>query len=195
VGGSETVNVDVRIIASTNQHLEEKIRDRSFREDLFYRLNVLTIQTPPLRDRREDVPLLASHFLRRTCKEMNLPEKEITPDALGYLAGREWPGNVRELLNFIRRLVVFSPGEVIDAQAARMVDGGGGLVPAQSCALGSYQEAKNHALEAFTRAYVDQLLGRTKGNISEAARVSGLERASLQKILKRLGIEAQDFKA
>ncbi|MFZ5425861.1 MAG: sigma-54-dependent transcriptional regulator [Thermodesulfobacteriota bacterium] len=195
VGGSETVNVDVRIIASTNQHLEEKIRDRTFREDLFYRLNVLTIQTPPLRDRREDVPLLASHFLRRTCKEMNLPEKEITPDALGYLAGREWPGNVRELLNFIRRLVVFSPGEVIDAQAARMVDGGGGLVPAQSCALGSYQEAKNHALEAFTRAYVDQLLGRTKGNISEAARVSGLERASLQKILKRLGIEAQDFKA
>ena len=102
---------------------------------------------------------------------------------------------MRELLNFVRRLVVFSPGEVIDAQAAHMVDGGGRLVEASACPLGSYQDAKNHALEAFTRAYVDQLLGRTKGNISEAARVSGLERASLQKILKRLGIEAQGFKA
>jgi len=195
VGGSDTVAVDVRIIASTNQHLEEKIKDRTFREDLFYRLNVLTIQTPPLRERREDVPLLAMHFLRRTCNEMKLPEKCLTPDALGYLAGRDWPGNVRELLNFVRRLVVFSPGEVIDAQAARMVDGGGRLVEASACPLGSYQDAKNHALEAFTRAYVDQLLGRTKGNISEAARVSGLERASLQKILKRLGIEAQGFKS
>jgi DNA-binding NtrC family response regulator len=196
VGGSETVKVDVRIIASTNQHLEEKIRDRSFREDLFYRLNVLTIQTPTLRERREDVPLLAIHFLRRTCKEMNLPEKDLTPDALGYLAGREWPGNVRELLNFMRRLVVFSPGEVIDAPTARTVDAGAGIAGAPpACILGSYQDAKNQAVEAFTRAYVDQLLGRTRGNISEAARVSGLERASLQKILKRLGIEAQEFKS
>lgn len=196
VGGSETVKVDVRIIASTNQHLEEKIRDHSFREDLFYRLNVLTIQTPTLRERREDVPLLAVHFLRRTCKEMNLPEKDLTPDALGYLAGREWPGNVRELLNFMRRLVVFSPGDVIDAPTARTVDAGAGMTDAPpACTLGSYQDAKNQAVEAFTRAYVDQLLSRTKGNISEAARVSGLERASLQKILKRLGIEAQEFKA
>ncbi|WP_243358738.1 sigma-54-dependent transcriptional regulator [Fundidesulfovibrio terrae] len=195
VGGSDTVKVDVRIIASTNQHLENKIKDRTFREDLFYRLNVLTIHTPALRERRDDVPLLAVHFLRRTCKEMNLPERELTPDALGYLAGREWPGNVRELLNFMRRLVVFSPGEVIDARSARLVDNGAGMTEPPACVLGSYQEAKNQALEAFTRTYVDQLLGRTKGNISEAARVSGLERASLQKILKRLGIEAQDFKS
>jgi len=195
VGGSDTVKVDVRIIASTNQHLENKIKERTFREDLFYRLNVLTIHTPSLRERREDVPLLAVHFLRRTCKEMNLPEKELTPDALGYLAGREWPGNVRELLNFMRRLVVFSPGEVIDAQSARLVDNGAGMTEAPACALASYQEAKNQALEAFTRTYVDQLLGRTRGNVSEAARVSGLERASLQKILKRLGVGAQDFKS
>jgi len=195
VGGSDTVKVDVRILASTNRRLTEKIKDHSFREDLYYRLNVLTVQTPPLRERREDVPLLALHFLRGACKEMNLPEKELTPDALGYLAGRAWPGNVRELLNFVRRLVVFAAGEVIDARAARMVEGGAQLSEAPSCPLGSYQEAKNQALEAFTRAYVDQLLDRTKGNISEAARVSGLERASLQKILKRLGTVAQDFKA
>jgi len=195
VGGSVTVAVDVRIIASTNQRLEEKIKDRSFREDLFYRLNVLTIQTPPLRERREDVPLLAAHFLRRTCKEMNLPEKELTPDALGYLAGREWPGNVRELQNFVRRLVVFAQGPVIDAKAALAADGGPlGVAQAAACALGSYQEAKNQALDAFTRSYVEQLLGRTRGNVSEAARVSGLERASLQKILKRLGIGPQDYK-
>ncbi|GFK93131.1 Transcriptional regulatory protein GlrR [Fundidesulfovibrio magnetotacticus] len=195
VGGSETVAVDVRIIASTNQHLEEKIKDRSFREDLFYRLNVLTVATPALRERREDIPLLAAHFLRRTCKEMNLPEKELTPDALGYLAGREWPGNVRELQNFVRRLVVFAQGRVIDAHSALAADGGPlGVTQAASCALGSYQDAKNQALEAFTRSYVEQLLSRTRGNVSEAARVSGLERASLQKILKRLAIDTQDYK-
>ena len=195
VGGSDTVKVDVRILASTNQHLAEKIKDKSFREDLFYRLNVLTIQTPPLRERREDIPLLAVHFMQRSCEEMNLPVKELTPDALGYLAGREWPGNVRQLLNFMRRLVVFSPGDIIDAEAALLVDGGETSPQAAPAMLGSYQDAKNNALDAFTRTYVDQLLTRTKGNISEAARVSGLERASLQKILKRLGIEAQDFKA
>ena len=194
VGGSETVPVDVRIIASTNQPLEEKIRRRSFREDLFYRLNVLTVTAPPLRERREDVPLLAVHFLNCSCQEMKLPPKELTPDALGYLAGREWPGNVRELLNFMRRLVVFSSGEVINAQAARMVDAGQGLSQGPSCSLGSYQEAKGQALEAFTRSYAEQLLQRTRGNISEAARVSGLERASLQKIVKRLGIEVKEFR-
>jgi len=195
VGGSDTVKVDVRILASTNRRLEERIKDRSFREDLFYRLNVLTIQAPPLRERRDDVPLLALHFLRRTCGEMNLPDKELTPDALGYLAGREWPGNVRELLNVVRRLVVFSGGNVIDAGTARMVDGGALSALAPACHLGSYREAKNQAMEAFIRTYVDQLLGRTRGNISEAARLSGLERASLQKILKRLGIDTQHFKA
>jgi len=195
VGGSETLKVDVRILASTNQHLAEKIQDKSFREDLFYRLNVLTIQTPPLRERREDIPLLAVHFLQRSCEEMNLPVKQLTPDALGYLAGRGWPGNVRQLLNFMRRLVVFSPGEVVDAEAALLVDGGESSPQAAPGSLGSYQEAKNNALDAFTRTYVDQLLTHTRGNISEAARASGLERASLQKILKRLGVEAQDFKA
>jgi DNA-binding NtrC family response regulator len=91
---------------------------------------------------------------------------------------------------------VFSPGDVIDAPTARTVDAGAGITVAPpACILGSYQDAKNQAVEAFTRAYVDQLLGRTRGNVSEAARVSGLERASLQKILKRLGIEAQEFKS
>jgi len=195
VGGSQTLPVDVRILASTNQHLEQKIRDRTFREDLFYRLNVLTIQTPPLRERREDIALLAVHFLQRSCKEMRLPLKDIAPDGLAYLVSREWPGNVRELLNFVRRLVVFAPGEVIDAAAARLVDGGQELLRAAPAAeQGGYQEAKNRALEAFTRTYVDQLLTRTRGNISEAARLSGLERVSLQKILKRLGIEAREFK-
>ncbi len=195
VGGSDTLPVDVRILASTNQHLERKIREHAFREDLFYRLNVLTIQTPPLRERRDDIPLLAVRFLNRSCQEMRLPQKDIVPDGLAYLTGRDWPGNVRELLNFVRRLVVFAPGEVIDAGVARLVDGGAQTPAAVSpMEHGGYQDAKNRAVEAFTRTYVDKLLTRTRGNISEAARLSGLERVSLQKILKRLGIEAREFK-
>jgi DNA-binding NtrC family response regulator len=199
VGTSEQIRVDVRILASTNQPLEDKLKDRSFREDLFYRLNVLTIHVPPLRERCEDVPLLASAFLHQTCLEMNAPAKDISPEALAYLSGRSWPGNVRELQNFVRRLTVFCPGERIDIPLVRLVEGQcagpAGPDPGPAGGLGTYREAKHHLLDDFTRRYVRSLLAQTGGNISEAARVSGLERVSLQKILKRLSIEAGEFKS
>ena len=123
VGSSASTLVDVRIIASTNRALEERIKHGLFREDLFYRLNVLTIHTPPLRERRDDIPLLADHFVAATCRELSSPVKRISPGALACLAGREWPGNVRELQNYIRRLVVFCPGDTIDTAHLRLVDG------------------------------------------------------------------------
>ncbi|MHC1789875.1 sigma-54-dependent transcriptional regulator [Solidesulfovibrio sp.] len=199
VGSSKSIPVDVRILASTNQDLEARISDKTFREDLYYRLNVLTLRLPPLRERRDDIPLLATAFLERACREMGLGDKEFTPEGLAALTGRDWPGNVRELFNFVRRLTVFSHGDVINAAAVADADTGSGNGGEQrddddDGTAAPYLEAKAQVVDAFTRRYVERLLGQTRGNISEAARVSGLERVSLQKILRRLGIAAEGFR-
>lgn len=194
VGSSRNERVDVRIIASTNQDLEAKIRDKSFREDLYYRLNVLTLSVPPLRERIEDIPLLSRHFLARACVEMNRPCKEIAPEALAYLSGREWPGNVRELQNFIRRLAVFSARDLIDMTHVRLAEGQAASCRDHPDCPAPYKDAKNKVIESFTRAYVRELLDATGGNISEAARISGLSRVALQKILKRLDMDAETFR-
>ncbi len=196
VGSSKSSPIDVRILAATNQDLEAKIAAKTFREDLYYRLNVLTVRLPPLRERREDIPLLATAFLARACRETGIGEKEFSAEALAALAGRDWPGNVRELFNFVRRLTVFCRGDVIGPRAVATAD------PDQSDpageddeALGTpYLEAKARVVDAFTRRYVERLLAQTRGNVSEAARVSGLERVSLQKILRRLGIAAEGYR-
>ncbi|MYL85236.1 response regulator [Desulfovibrio aerotolerans] len=198
VGSSKSIPVDVRILAATNQDLEARINDKTFREDLYYRLNVLTVRLPPLRDRRDDIPLLATAFLERACREMGIADKDFSPEALADLAGRDWPGNVRELFNFVRRLTVFSHGGVISQAAVAEADPGSGDAAEprddEAGAATPYLEAKAHVVDAFTRRYVERLLKLTRGNISEAARVSGLERVSLQKILRRLGIAAEGFR-
>ena len=194
VGSNKNFQVDVRILASTNQDLEAKIADKSFREDLFYRLNVLTVKVPTLAERREDIPLLITHFMNQICLEMKACVKNITPETLSYLSAKEWPGNVRELLNFVRRLAVFGQGEQVDLKVVRMAESQSLGQGDGSPALGGYKEAKARVLDDFTSAYVHNLLQTTKGNISEAARVSGLERVSLQKILKRLAIDAAKYR-
>lgn len=193
VGANESTPVDVRILASTNQNLEAKMQAGAFREDLFYRLNVLHIHVPPLRQRADDVPLLALHFLTEACHDMGLPPKDIAPEVLAFLAARPWPGNVRELQNFMRRLAVFARTETVDLPLARLADsndpGGSG-----DDHLPPYKDAKTRVLDDFTRTYVRQLLAITEGNISQAARISGLERVSLQKILRRLDIDAERYR-
>lgn len=114
VGGTQEIEVDIRIVAATNVDLAEAVKEGSFREDLYYRLNVVRIDVPPLRERREDIPLLAAHFLQKYCEENNSSVQAFTPDALNYLTGYEWPGNVRQLQNVIERCVVLSSGENID---------------------------------------------------------------------------------
>jgi len=203
VGASDTLNVDVRVIASTNQDLEEGLRTRGFREDLYYRLNVLTLTMPPLRDRPEDIPLLARHFLRTTCQEMGLAGKEMDTEVLQWLSSLHWPGNVRELQNFIRRLTVFSTRELIDMQLVRTVAGSGqqhqaARENARKASLSSpaaYKDAKAEMVNAFTLEYVRDLLTATRGNVSEAARISGLSRVALQKILARTGESAAKYRA
>jgi len=188
VGSSHSIKVNTRIIAITNQDLEQKIRTGRFREDLFYRLNVLPLRTPPLRERREDIPLLATHFLSQTCQEINVPEKSFAPEVMASLCRRDWPGNVRQLQNTVRRMAVFSRGRVVKHDCP-------GFDETEAGEQGmSYKEAKNMLVQSFTRQYVTDLLQRNRGNVSEAARHSGLERVSLQKILRRLDIDPSSFR-
>lgn len=192
VGANTKRIIDVRILALTNQDLEKKIKDGRFREDLFYRLNVLVVTVPPLRDRKEDIPLLVQHFVAAACREMEMQCCDIVPEALAYLARAEWPGNVRELINFVRRLVVFCRGQVIDLPLVQFVQSGSPDPAAEGGPL-PYKDAKRRVMDEFTRMYVHQVLEISGGNISEAARISRLERVSLQKIIRRLNIDAARF--
>nr|WP_321467603.1 sigma-54 dependent transcriptional regulator [uncultured Desulfobulbus sp.] len=199
LGAHTASTVNVRILASTNQNLEACIADNGFREDLYYRLNVLSLTLPPLRDRIEDIPLLANFFLRRTCREIGVNEKELLPEVLQWMSTLPWPGNVRELQNLVRRLTVFAGTDRIDMALVRLVMGNAlpapmSLSAPQEEALMPYKEAKAAVMDAFTRQYLKDLLPLTKGNISEAARLSGLSRVALQKILARLGEQAANFR-
>jgi DNA-binding NtrC family response regulator len=195
VGGQKSVRVHARVLASTHQNLEEKLADRSFREDLYYRLDVLSITVPPLRERVEDIPLLAQYFLKKSCDELGSSEKFASPEVLAWLKHREWAGNVRELNNIMRRLAVFCPGDVVDLNCLRMAESGQTIVPLPAGSrIQAYKDAKGRILDQFTSAYVRDLLRATGGNISEAARQSGLSRVALQKIVARLNIDSQEFK-
>jgi DNA-binding NtrC family response regulator len=195
VGSSSSKTADVRIIALTNQDLAQKIADGSFREDLFYRLNVLALKVPPLRERKADIPVLVRHFINQTCEELNLPEIKIDPAALAYLIKEPWPGNVRELLNYVRRLTVFSNSSTIDLNLIRLVEGDiqDELSPKDTPPM-TYKDAKKDVVDHFSRVYLHQLFKDNGGNISETSRVSGLERASIQKIVKRLNIDMSVYR-
>ena len=183
VGAAEFVQVDVRVVAATNKNLEEEIERGNFREDLFYRLNVIPFFVPPLRDRREDIPMLADHFLREFTTAYGRKPKELTPEAYELLAGHHWPGNVRELKNLIERIVILNPQVRVDArhiplhavrrQQDRPLD-----------RFGSLQEVR----EAAEREYILKKLEETSGNVTRTAELLGLERSNLYRKMKTLGI-------
>ena len=193
LGAVRPHRVDVRIMGSTNQDLEQKIKERRFREDLFYRLNVVTIRTPALAEIREDIALLVTHFTRMACQEMGVGLKRFSPQALEALMQRPWPGNVRELQNLVRRVVVFCQHSIIqpgDLDFDR-VTGLGHLLPgveeeAPAGAIEPYRVAKDRVVNRFILRYVSDLLEKTGGNITRAAELSGLSRVALQKIMRRL---------
>jgi len=194
LGAPGARKVDVRTIAATNQNLEEKIKGKSFREDLYYRLNVVSVHAPSLRTISKDIPQLANHFARVASLEMGISPRRFTPDALEVLMRRDWPGNVRELQNAVRRTVVFSAGSVIRSHDIRALDNQPGGDPSvdpemeSSDLVETYKQAKDRLVNRFTHDYIKNLLAKTGGNITKAAELSGLGRASLWKIMNRLGI-------
>lgn len=200
LGSNRSVQVDVRIMSSTNQNLEAKIGDRSFREDLFYRLNVVTVFTPCLRNMQEDIPLLVRHFMLTASRELELPLKHLTPQALEALRRHDWPGNVRELQNFIRRLVLFAKETEITAREVQtaLCSESASQPPVSQrfdvTTVEPYSVFKERLLNEFTGEYVCKLLQKTGGNISLAARLAGLSRPALQKILRRTGIDTQVYR-
>jgi two-component system nitrogen regulation response regulator NtrX len=183
VGAAESLQVDVRVVAATNKNLEEEIDRGNFREDLFYRLNVIPFSVPPLRDRVEDIPLLAEHFLREFTTAYGRKPKELTPEAYRLLGEYHWPGNVRELKNLIERIVIMNPQVRIDA---RHVPLSAARRPADRPPdrAGSLQEVR----EAAEREYILKKLEETSGNVTRTAELLGLERSNLYRKMKTLGI-------
>jgi DNA-binding NtrC family response regulator len=180
VGSTRTIETDVRVIAATNRDLEQEMRRGTFRSDLYYRLNVISLHMPPLRDRSDDVPLLTEHFLSRFDDGQGIG---IEPDALDRLGAYDWPGNVRELENALERAAVLSGGQPIglDHLPARVVD-----PPAQS--LVADRPADNPTLDVIERAYVLWVLKAEGGNKARAAEVLGIDPSTLYRKLARYGV-------
>jgi DNA-binding NtrC family response regulator len=187
VGGEQTVKVDVRLIAATNAELPRMVSEGTFREDLYYRLNVITIETPPLRQRREDVPALAHHFLRRFGEENAKAALTLTPKALDALVAYHWPGNVRQLENVIERAVVLSPDDIIDVDLLPTEV----LTPARdavSAELPADGLDLREAVNEYTRALIGASLVRCGGVQRRAAQMLRVSPSTLNEMIKRLGM-------
>ncbi|MBE0597824.1 MAG: sigma-54-dependent Fis family transcriptional regulator [Desulfuromonadales bacterium] len=191
VGGSRTIEVDVRVIAATNKDLGEEIRKGTFREDLFYRLNVLPFHVPSLRERREDIPALVNYFLEVFCGKESREIKSLTPAAMEAMVHYPWPGNVRELKNIIERLVIMTPDDLITERhlpatiRQPKMAGGGRPLTSTAVDLGTYREAK----EEFEREFLLQKLEENDWNISRTAEAIDIERSNLHRKIKSYGIE------
>jgi two-component system, NtrC family, nitrogen regulation response regulator NtrX len=184
VGASEWTQVDVRVIAATNKVLEQEIERGNFREDLFYRLNVIPFHVPPLRDRREDIPLLADYFLREFTHAYGRKRKELTASAYQLLGEYHWPGNIRELRNLIERIVILNPQVRIDARHIPLQTSRRATAERVTERFGSLQEVR----EAVEREYILRKLDETNGNVTRTAELLGLERSNLYRKMKTLGI-------
>ena len=190
VGGNRQVGVDVRVVSSTARDLLTEIEEKRFREDLFYRLNVVPIAIPPLGDRRDDIPALAEHFFTRYAREQGMEPPTVTPEALAALQAYDWPGNVRQLRNVIERTVILAPREEFKTIAPEMLppeitggseDSGGGISALMGVPL-------REARESFEREYLRIQIRRFSGNISKTAGFIGMERSALHRKLKLLGM-------
>jgi DNA-binding NtrC family response regulator len=189
VGSTSQTRVDVRVVTATNRALEAEVAAGRFRQDLFYRINVFPIRVPPLRERREDVALLADHFVRVAGKELGRTVEPLKADALGVLAAHDWPGNVRQLENVVRRLVVAAEGSRIGTaavEAVLAVPANGGASPEGE--LQPFHKARAEVLARFEKAYLERLLRDTGHNVAAAARRAGIDRKNLWLKLKRYGL-------
>ena len=192
VGGSRPVKVDVRVLSATSRNLSEEIAAGRFREDLYYRLNVVPVRMPPLRERREDIPELAGHFIARFAAERRIPTPSLSDEALAALQAHDWPGNVRQLRNIIERTIILAPGDRVSCIEADLLpseimdnQGAAGISTATMSIMGS---PLREARESFEREYLKIQIRRFSGNISRTASFIGMERSALHRKLKALGI-------
>lgn len=192
VGGQRPVKVDVRVLSATSRNLSDEISAGRFREDLYYRLNVVPVRIPPLRERREDIPELVNHFLARFAAERRIQTPELSKEAIAALQAHDWPGNVRQLRNIIERTLILTPGDrvgciEVDLLPPEVVDsqGSAGLGGASMAIMGS---PLREARESFEREYLKIQIRRFSGNISRTASFIGMERSALHRKLKALGL-------
>ncbi|MBN1225114.1 MAG: sigma-54-dependent Fis family transcriptional regulator [Candidatus Aminicenantes bacterium] len=194
LGGTKTIKVDVRVIAATNTNLEELIQKKSFREDLFYRMNVIKIELPPLRDRKEDIPLLVKHFLDVYSKENKKEIMNVSDEVLEILEEYDWPGNVRELENLIERAVVLTKSKVITRENLPTF-----LSPSQKTELTAYSPLSNgdlnlrRQIQEYQRKSIISALKRSKGVQKTAANLLGVKPTTLNEMIKRLDIDVNDL--
>ena len=181
VGGAKKIKVDVRLISATNKDLEEEISKSNFREDLYFRLNVIPISVPPLRERKDDIPLLVDYFLKNFAGQYGRKPKKVSKATLEALKGYDWPGNVRELKNVIERFVIMNPAEVIDVKE----------IPSFKGAKSDYTVYKTlrEAREQFEKVFILKKLQENNWNISKTAEELEIERSNLHRKIKSLGIE------
>ena len=195
LGDTRTVEVDVRIISSTNRNLKEKIKNNEFREDFFYRLNVLPLELPPLRKHQEDIPLIANHLLEKHNRKLEKSVNKISTDLMEIFMQRTWEGNVREMENVIMQGILFSGSDEITPR-----DVGFKKKTQNSGFTGrifqdvAYKDAKEQVLKQFNADFIGNLLKMNKGNVTQAARLCGLERQALQQIMRRYGMKAEPFR-
>jgi two-component system nitrogen regulation response regulator NtrX len=191
VGGNTFIMTDVRVLAATNKDLETEMETGRFRQDLFYRLNVIPLVIPPLRERKEDIPALVECFLRDFAVKEGEAPKRLSDDAINVLLRHSWPGNVRELKNIIERLVIMTPSDVITANDVPALGMGADKIPEEPCvpiSADSYREAKMD----FERQFLVKKLKEFNGNISRTAEAIGLERSNLHRKIKSYGIEVKE---
>jgi len=191
VGGQRPVKVDVRVLSATSRNLQDEIAAGRFREDLFYRLNVVPVRLPPLRERREDIPELVSHFLARIAAERRMTSPTITEEAMAALQAHDWPGNIRQLRNVIERTLILAPGDranciEVDLLPPEILEGQSGM--SGNSAMAIMGSPLREARESFEREYLRIQIRRFSGNISRTATFIGMERSALHRKLKALGI-------
>ena len=188
VGGSTPVHTEVRILAATNQDLAKMVREKKFREDLFFRLNVVSLELPPLRERGEDVLLLAGFFLETFCLNMGRRTPNFSAAAKKQILNHRWPGNVRELRNLMERLAYLTTGDKIEAEDLAFIDTG------DSCDAVSFDLGSNlsSATRKFQQEYIRQMIENTQGNMSQAAKRLGLHRSNLYRKMRQLEMSGEE---
>ena len=196
VGSVVTKNADLRVIAATNHNLKRDINEKRFREDLYYRLNVIRFEIPPLKERREDIPLLSYHFLKKYAHINQKDIQAISPSAMQVLLLHEFPGNVRELENIIERGVIFCTTDSLEVKDLFLDKEREVFYPDLYCGAPSisFKEAKDRMILMFHDQYIRALLQESKGNISKAAEMAGIQRQYLHRLMKQSGIDAASFK-